>query len=348
MDTLLFSSGMAALNVVFQALSFLTDEQLSLAAYASYFETQSLLRIGPYARCHQLANSEQELAEIIKDENVGVVLIEPIHYQWELPNTDWTDILIALNQREHPPIMILDTTLSGACPTSNKLLEILRAVVPIIINLRSGIKLDQQGLELANLGVVELWSEAPQLTEKVALALRKCRSLCGATLSWNDACALAPEAVFSRASFCSYSESVAQTARHMYEALLAVGPLFASVSHPASPWFAPLIMLQLQEGGSDNYTELSTLLDEQQTRRDLSWQMSGSFGFRSHRFETILPEELQRRDNSHDGVLKIASGCYAGARHQGIIELLLELSHYPDLKTARIKMAKRNYSYGKQ
>ncbi|MDJ0626710.1 MAG: hypothetical protein QNJ44_00510 [Rhodobacter sp.] len=341
---MLCSSGMAALNVVFQAFNFLMDRRRTLVAFASYFETLSLLRIGPFSDRWSRARSETELSELIMDGKVGIVLLEPVHYNWQLVATDWTDIVTALSDCDHPPIVVLDTTLSGDCAMQTSLIERLRSVTPALICIRSGIKLDQQGLELANLGIVEFWCDDPQLLEKVGSTLKTCRSICGATLTWPDACALAPEPIFGPESFRTYSGLVFETARDLFDRLKQSGELFASVSHPEPPWPAPLVVMELADGGSDNYRDLATLLDHEQRRRGLHWQMSGSFGFRTHRYETILPEELLRPGETHSGALKIAAGCYAGARHEGIIELLLELSSYPDLQTAGQKLGRRHYA----
>lgn len=339
-EVVLCSSGMAGINVVLQALSFLLNSSNKLAAFASYFETLSLLRIGPFSKRFVKAGSEAELCDLIAADNVGIVLVEPVHYNWSLSVTRWQDILTSLANSDDPPIVVLDTTLTGVCSAQTKLVEQLRQVVPVVICIRSGIKLDQQGLELANLGVVELWCEDPKAAEKISSTLKTCRSICGATLTWADACALAPEGIFSPTSVSSYGTRIFANARAMFNQLRNVGSLFASVSHPEPPWPAPLIVLELADGGSENYRDLATILDAEQTKRGLDWPMSGSFGFRSPRFETILPEELLRPGEMHAGALKIASGCYEGARHQAITELILELATFPDLQTAQREFGK--------
>ncbi len=342
----LCSSGMAALNTVFQAFNFLLDERLKLAAFASYFETLSLLRIGPFANRFSRAGTEAELAEVISSEDVGIVLLEPVHYDWRLWTTRWSDILTALSGRAYPPIVILDTTLTGICPEQSAIIQELRAVVPTVVNIRSGIKLDQQGLELANLGLVEYWCDDPSVFEKIGRTLRTCRSICGATLTWSAACALASQHIFGPESTIRYSQQVFDTARDLAERVRGAGDLFSAVSFPAPPWAAPIVVLELAEGGNDNYRDLATTLDQAQEVRGLTWQMSGSFGFRTHRFETILPDELLRQGETHAGALKIAAGCYAGARHEGIVELLQELSSFSDLETARKKLGGRHHSLG--
>lgn len=345
-DVVLCSSGMASLNVVFQSLNFLMDSSNTLAVFASYFETLSLLRICPFSQRFVRANSESELSEIIADEQVGVVLVEPVHYNWALSTTFWPDILTSLAARDDPPFVILDTTLTGVCSAQTELLSQLRSVVPVVICVRSGIKLDQKGLELTNLGVVEIYCADTLIAEKIAATVRKCRSICGATLTWQDACALAPRVVCTPSSVCEYGHAVFNNARELFDRLKNVGGLFKRVSHPEPPWPAPLVILELADGGSENYRELATILDVQQRKRGLNWQMSGSFGFRTQRFETILPEELLRSGESHAGALKIASGCYAGARHHAILEIIEELAAYPDLQTAKYAMGK-SYNVGK-
>ncbi|GAB4512420.1 MAG: hypothetical protein Tsb0019_09000 [Roseibium sp.] len=335
-QAMLCSSGMAALHVVLQGLGHYLARDGRLVALASYFETLTLLRLGPFAETWSRAMSSDQLAERILEPETAVILIEPVRYDWNLSTEDWSPVLEALSARSDPPVVILDTTLCATVPALADLMDRLQLVASLVIDVRSGLKLDQLGFELANVGVVE-WTVRPDCEDRfrpLASILPACRVATGATLTWPDACALAPAFVFDRDAVGTYAKGVFETNRALARAMPRPSALFSHVTYPDGPWVAPFVIFGLRTGGSDAYRGLARLIHQEQHRRGLNWQMSGSFGFRSSRFETILPDEQARPGEDPEGVLKVACGCYAGAQFQAIVELLQELSEFPDLETA--------------
>lgn len=329
----LCASGMSALHGALQALATLGDER-PLFALASYFETHTLLKLSSYANRWRRPDDSAELAAAIAGGECGVALIEPVQYDWLLGDCDWDAILAALARSPRLPVLLLDSTLSGGCPRWASILsKLIDSPAPLVLCARSGLKLDQQGLELANLGVQEGWSSDAALLARFSRAARAARVVSGCGVGWEQACQLAPSFVLHSACLEDYSRRIFASARRLREEVELSGELFAQTVPPAGGWDVPFVFYRLRDGGSDAYRQLAALLEAEARRRGLSWQMSGSFGFRSDRFETILPDEYGKF--TPGGVLKVAAGCYQGARFEAILDLLNELASFDTLAQAR-------------
>jgi hypothetical protein len=330
---LLCSSGMSALNVVIQGLAHLLQRPGRLVAFAGYFETLTLLRIGAFAGRWTHARSESQLIELVTESEIDVLLLEPVRYDWSLGILDWKPLCDALEELDRRPVIVVDTTLCGDCDALDQMLCGLRKTGSTVLRVRSGIKLDQHGLELANLGVIEwfIGSSSYDSSADLGAVLSACRVVLGATLTWPDACSLAPEFVLMSHCLREYSAGVFTTNRKLYDSIPRPNLLFSDVVHPPPPWPAPFVLLKLNHGSDTNYRKLTMLMQAEQNRRGLSWQMSGSFGFRTSRYETILTEEQRRPKEAPEGVLKITAGRYAGAQFVSIIELINELASFVDI-----------------
>lgn len=344
-SAILCSSGMAALNVVFSGLAFLLGPKAHLAALASYFETLTLLQLSPFAQRWSRFGSAREFAERLAEPDVAIALIEPVRYDWGLTTEDWEPVIEAIGSRREPPVVVIDTTLCHGSDAQHEFVDMLKTVAPTVIEVRSGLKLDQHGFELTNVGIVE-WSE--QLRDSRISRLRDvlaaCRVATGATLTWQDSCALSPDLVFDASAVSTYAKAVYATNRALSTAVQSDGPLFEQVVYPQEPWGSPFVLFKLRNGGDAAYQRLAFLMSREQARRGLEWRMSGSFGFRSARYETILPKEQARPHEAPEGVLKVAAGCYEGAHFRAIFELLTELADFPDLETVNRVWGRRTHA----
>lgn len=333
---LLFSSGMGALCSVFQALGFLLGDDGALIARASYFETLTLLRLGPYAKRWRRARTDEELADALGQLPVDVVLVEPVPYDWALTPVDSALIGSALAQCPEPPVIVVDTTLTPSGPSLEHLLNELRVRASMLVVVRSGIKLDQAGLELTNLGIVEWWPGRGRPRDDAwAATLAACRVVNGTTLTWAESCALAPAFVLDPVHLSSHAAQVGGNNHRLASRLCLAGELFADCAAPDLSWRVPFFVLALRENGQQAARALAGLLAGEQQRRGLGWQMSGSFGFRSPRYETILPEEQSRSGEPPQAVLKVAAGAMGGAQLEAIATLLEELVQFDSIDEVR-------------
>lgn len=337
-DVLLCANGMAAINVLLQSLAYLLEDRAArLIASASYFETHSLIRMSGFATRWTRVQSDEALLELASSSQCAVLLVEPVQYNWDLAISPWGELLEIWRCQGAAPIIIVDTTLSGETAAMDWLMtQLLSSPSPLVVRLRSGLKLDQEGLELANLGVLEWWAHPD-----VDLSLSKLRSVAdayrtvaGAGLGRDATWALSPQFVFEPSHFRAYSEGIFSNNRALFEAIELKGDLFEGKVYPPEPWDAPFLLMKLKEKGAEPYARLAALIDAEARRRGLRWTMSGSFGFRTERFETILPMEQIRTQEMPQGVLKIAAGRYQGARFEEVVELVNDLARFDTLNQA--------------
>jgi hypothetical protein len=230
---------------------------------------------------------------------------------------------------------------TGTWPTA-KLLAALAPHRPpvLVVEMRSALKLDQQGLELANAGVASLFTPAstPTPAAETATLLRKMRTITGTGLSLAALAALDAPFALDRAQTRDHARAV-----FLSNALLAsvlarrTGGLFARVVHPAlapaprAPWAqGPFVVCHLAEDTLPHHGLLLAVVESEARRRGLCLARGSSFGFRGHRFETIIPRLSEQR-----GLFKIAMGARPGPSRDGVIELFTELAAYPDFAALR-------------
>jgi hypothetical protein len=101
--------------------------------------------------------------------------------------------------------------------------------------------------------------------------------------------------------------------------------LFSQVSHPSlgsdSGAAAPFVLIQLEDDRPENYKKLEEIIAREAKARKLRFDKGGSFGFRGHRYEAILPQAGEITP-----FLRVALGARQGWSRDGIIELLCEIA----------------------
>jgi hypothetical protein len=209
--------------------------------------------------------------------------------------------------------------------------------LPLVIQVSSGLKLDQAGLELANVGIVSLYAPASRQAqlESAHEGLRRVRRLNGTALTIDTVALLDVPFFLDPATFYEYSSAVfAHNARLARS--VSAGQLFETIAHPALdarglPWAqAPFVFFHLRDDEPACYAELESLVVEVAARRGLALERGGSFGFRGHRCEAIALDGAAR-----NGLFKVALGARSGPSVDGIIALLIEIAAFSSIETAR-------------
>jgi len=335
-DHLLFSSGQAAMNALLLALSPRGANPANpprIRHLGGYFETEELLAM---LASHGMA---RELAKE-SDEPADVVILEPVYFD-RAAQAHRLDMAEAL--RRHcasaegcPSLVIVDATLIGPCfDLDPHMAQILAHAepAPLLVRMSSGLKLDQAGLELANVGVVSLYRrEGQDFAVDPAEKLRKARTLTGAGLGFDAIGALEAPWFLDRDQAWRYARAVFENnqalAQRLSEALADSGGLFSQISHPslADTAQAPYCLLQLEDDTPENYRKLEALIEREAKSRDLRFDKGGSFGFRGHRYEAILPQAGEITP-----FLRVALGARKGWSRDGIVDLLCEIAQAKSL-----------------
>jgi len=336
---LLFSSGMAALSGVMQMLPTVRRRrcrQSSLLIAAAYFETLDLVALGTHGCEPRVVADDAAFAAACAARPPDVAFVEPIIYDPWLRPFDVQRAAGELAELDAPPVLVIDSTLVGPSLPVARILDEARTL-PLVVQVSSGLKLDQAGLELANVGIVSLYAPSARRAELEVGAdrLRLIRRLNGTALTIDTVALLDIPVFLDPATFYEYCTAVFT---HNARLALAVpaGGLFETVAHPVLdprelPWAqSPFVFFHLRDDAAARYTDLERLVVEGAAARGLALERGGSFGFRGHRCEAILLE-----GGARSGIFKVALGARSGPSVDGIVELLVEIAKFPTVAAAR-------------
>lgn len=312
-DMVIFRSGQAALASILQfvAAAWGDKRTLSVAHAGAYFETTALLAAWPRRTFRPTP------ASVV---SADVVIGEPV----------WCDGCFGATDRlpRARQLLLLDTTMVGP---SHDLRSCLAAAddCEVAIAFSSGLKLDQAGLELANVGIARVLVRESARRRIAGIAgiagrLRQLRGLMATGLTLDELSALSAPWFLDRAYVDSYTAAIFANNRLLAQSIGSNSAVFGPHCHPsrsASGAAAPFCALQLRDASPARYRRLAEIVEQQSERRGLLLTKGGSFGFRGHRFELIEPAPRQG-----DPFLRVAMGWRDGHSCRGLAELLGELA----------------------
>jgi hypothetical protein len=285
---------------------------LTLHHAGRYFESKALLDIWPCQVFRQVPAAASE---------VDVLLGEPVFCDGRFGVSDPRALPRARRA------LLLDTTLVGAAVDLSAWFD--RFDGPLVAVFRSGLKLDQAGLELANVGIVQLFVREGT---SVAAAdnLRRIRGLTGSGLTLDELAALSAPWFLDRTYLQAYTAAIFAHNAALGSAIGRESAVFEERSHPSlvsAGAEAPFCAVRLRNGDGTAHRRLLEIVDAEIRRRGLRATPGGSFGFRGHRYELIEPEH-------GDGVpfLRVALGFREGRTLEGLIALFGELASRPRLE----------------
>jgi hypothetical protein len=334
-DHILFSSAQSALVAILhwaRSNGFWNNEAAHLTFAGIYFETQHALNI--FAAPPMTWSRDKSASSMHKPSRT--IIVEPVFYDEAANVLDTAAFQRALSAPGAPSLVILDTTLTGPLfPIENLLKSLDGANAPIVIDFRSGLKLDQAGLELANVGIASVYRHRSTLQQPpgdIGLELRHLRTVLGSGLTLDEISALEAPWFLNNGYFNRYATAVFDNNVRLAEELLIYNRLFAQVLHPrfARPdcrWAsAPYCIMRLPQGEPAKYQLLERIILYEARSRGVALDHGGSFGFRSHRFEAVIPESGMGAP-----FLRVAMGARGGASCSKVIELLSEIAAHANL-----------------
>jgi hypothetical protein len=311
---LMFSSGQAAMASALIALGARLSPAgtpLGVAHLGGYFETRALVGVFP------------ALIRPVAASFADVLVIEPSWCDGAFREID----VCAEAQRlaafgATPRAIVLDTTLLGRDDGIDRCLDALTPLSPqFVLRIASSLKLLQGGLELANGGVVSVYTPEGASQFNLAGDLRRVRTLVGAGITLADAVALEAPWVFEADYTDDYVTAVLAHNARLAQAVEGAGGRFAPVSHPSlSGGVAPFCAFQLRDANVQDYDALEAEIAAEASRRWLLLSRGGSFGFRGHRFEIVRPE------TGETPFLRIAMGRRGGWSCNGVIAMMADLA----------------------
>lgn len=306
-DHTLFSSGQAAMTTALLVLGrhIVTDKPgLRLAHRGVYFETRSLIRQLPF------------VTEATFAQTADVIIDEPVCCDGQFHQLDSAKLFSA-----SPSAVIFDTTLMGRMDGVDDYLAALRpGGKQIVMRVASGLKLLQGGFELANCGVLSVYTSHAGLGG-LGDKLRTLRTLTGSGLHHVDAVALEAPWVFDADHTDSYTSAIFDHNARLAHAVAPNNKRFEPVTHPSfADAHAPFCAFRLKAASPAAYEALDQEIATEAMRRKLNLARGGSFGFRGHRYEIVKPE------TGEAPFLRIALGRRGGWSCEGIITLMMQLA----------------------
>ena len=301
----LFSSGQAALATILTHLAETRLGKLKVAHIGSYFETRELV-----ARACAPVRSAAE---------ADCVIVEPIACDGRFTAHDPAAAAARLGEGQ---ALVVDETLSAPRTRTSAVLSRAAAPGVAVLRLVSGLKLLQQGLELANVGIVSVFAKEADRTAPLAEGLKRCRTLTGAGLRFVDALALEAPFFLDRGATEAYADRVFAHNAALARAVMAENRLFKPLGEvgPAGA-AAPYCTFELAAGnGVEALAALADRIEREAATRGLLIERGGSFGFRGHRYEVIEPE------TGEAPFLRVALGARNDRSCAGMIDLMAELA----------------------
>lgn len=347
-DHVLFSSAQGALAAVLHwanATGFWDRESPHLMFAGNYFETQHALNavcgrtldwsrsksVGAVSSAQDRPSRTILIEPVFYDEAVNVFDLEAFHRAWPA--------MFAAN----PALVILDTTLTGPTFPLNRLLEPLSGeAAPVVINIRSGLKLDQAGLELVNVGILSVYTHIAtraSLLPDIGAALRHLRTVLGLGLTLDEISTLEAPWFLSMPHLRVHTGAVFDNNALLAHAMAEKNRLFAQILHPQfarpdCPWAnAPYCIARLPDGNPQAYRLLESVIAQEVDRRGIQFDHGGSFGFRLHRFEAVVPDK-----DMGEPYLRIAMGARTGPSLQGVVDLMRDIAAAPGLETLTARL----------
>jgi len=299
----MFSSGQAALATILVHLGERRRDKLRVAHIGSYFETSELVKRA-CAPAHDTADAD-------------LLIVEPVACDGRFTAHDPGPMARGLADGQ---TLLVDETLSA--PASQLPAVLSAAIAPgaAILRLMSGLKLLQQGLELANVGIVSVFALDAQLAASLADGLKRCRTLTGAGLRFVDALALEAPFFLDRAATQTYADKVFAHNAALAQAVAAGNRRFKALGVAGAA--APYCAFELASGnGVEALGALAERIERDAKARGLLLERGGSFGFRGHRYEVIEPE------TGDEPFLRVALGARGDRSCAGVIALIAELAH---------------------
>ncbi|MBF0261117.1 MAG: hypothetical protein HQL97_04640 [Magnetococcales bacterium] len=356
-----FGSGMAAITALILTLGYYRKvyqradgHTLRLDWLGGYYEMQRLIALldnpGIYAR---RIPAFESLLERVRSGKTDILFVEPVLYDWSQTVADPHALIEAIQARpaDRPWILMTDSTLLGATFDLGEFLRACGDRWPLLaVDLRSGLKLDQHGLEFANLGMVGI-STHPDLDERYPSAerfkkrLTLNRSVLGSGLSVEAAATLELPTILHPEWRTGHPGRIFANNREVALALAGIPGLFRRVNHPALgphrhlSWAeSPFVVLEFHqhEDLQENHALLLRIIENESKARGVAFYLGVSFGFRHHRCEVVVSENSFPYPNGQmRGFFKVAVGSRRGPSFEGMLALLKELAACADFQALR-------------
>lgn len=328
--SMLFSNGMSSLAAMYNYIYKMQgiDTIPRGINCCEYFETSSLSLMNR-------VNNNIKFSASLKDIDVSAYdffIIEPIKADFKITLVDLEHFInkIVMDQSNKLKIIIVDSSLLGKSFNTDKILKKLHHKENVIfVNLRSGLKLDQQGLELCNCGIVDFYinSKHQKISDYSKEYLTKVRNVNGSTISYNTLCLL-DNNIFLIDD--SYSNKIINNNYEFYKYLsdiklksdCFIEKIYYPYNQKVDNSCSPYINIKLSNNIESEYIYLVNNLKKIFKSYHLDFISRNSFGFRNITFEYFKIVQ------TNEMIGRLAIGHFKGVKYHiylYLIEYLLKV-----------------------
>ena len=324
-----YRSGMSAIYASISVISSLWRNmtKINVGVLAYYFETKSIFE-AYVDKQHFIVNyflSPDDLYNAVETNmDVDCLFVEMMDVNLKQENTQLELIRAALLNRKSkkPLIIIIDNTLVFDSFDVETLLKDCFTNIVIIV-VRSCLKLDQFGLELSNLGVIEFYCKDDSL-DYINIKKMFCsfRALTGLSITYSDEKILLSD-IFIQKEIFEYSKTIKQNTEKLFMKIR--GSTRTNIKEILYKQGAPFILISLNKKELHEYEAFVQDVVMYVEKKTGYIVQGTSFGFRHTRIETIM----YSKDNYG---IRISPGYYWGVTSDLLIEYLMKAEGEHDEK----------------
>lgn len=317
---ILFKSCMSSIDALLKTL-ISSKKNITIICWCSYFETMSLFKLYKAIGIEIILFETQEsMFKYLEKNEVDLIFIEPIKYNKNMETISLKKLMNLINNQKKIIHLIFDTTLTSHFFLSKFLQTTIIDEKLLIYETRSGLKLDQQGFEFSNVGILKIYhnSSFQEIQKKIIDSLKSIRVLSGTGLSFYEVNLLD----FGHFKDCKlnndYQYRLLNNNMSFYSKLES-GNNIKKIFYPhidSDFNKAPFIFIILKN--SDLYNDLLNYIKCEFQKYNVHLKIGNSFGFRDLRVEII--EMIN--NNNKTKVFKIACGSFKGLSFELLIKIL--------------------------
>lgn len=322
--TLLYSSGMSTLSSIL-SLILKFNNKVKCFSHIGYFENMLLIEDLKNI-ISEVDIFEKQLSSIEKD--FDLLFIECVRSNFELDYIDIMKILSNIdNNSKKIKFIVFDISFLGNTFIPNDILKLFYEHKRIIfIFYRSGIKLDQMGFEVLNLGILSLYftKDLFFIKEKLLSFMKDNRSRNGHCLSVMDTHLLKN---IQKINNKNYAKVILDNTKYFVSKLKYTNNSFIDriiypdiVYENFKLYKTPYFFIKLKNAFEEDYINVCKYIKYRFLIDGVDISFRTSFGFRNISFEYV---KIRNVKNSE--VLKIAPGYMRGYSFHKFIDILNEI-----------------------
>lgn len=333
--SLIYSSAMSGYLSILNTLSkiFKNKRKIFSGFIGGYFESVYLTQDMSNSYFHISYLQNENKINQLDLTKIDALFVEPVRYNFNLEKTDVIYIVehIKVNKPKKKVIfLILDTTLMGEAFPLNDLLNLGKSIESlIVVNIKSCLKLHQEGFEFTNVGLVSFYfpEGLDRIREKLFTFMQAQRGIMGTNLSLYEYCLIDNDFFINS---INYTNQIHENTNHFYRNLnLCKDSIISEIIYPnidnkvCSLHKSPFLFIKLKTEKEEDYLKFLEYIRNFLSDYKLTIPLRNSFGFRN-----ICLQFIKSVEDRQKFVIKVAPGKLRGVKHFLLLESINKLAKF--------------------